>query len=104
MSYWQEVKEVVQKGIDIAIAGAKDGAHLTAEKSKDAISYVQLKKDLLMKQRSLHDLLADVGDITFSLYKEKKDIYTDEKLSGVMKNIVDIENECKEIEKKIDEL
>jgi len=104
MSYWQEVKEVVQKGIDLAIEGAKGGAHITAEKGKDAISYVQLKKDLLMKQRALHDLLADVGDITCSLYKEKKDIYKDEQLSSVMKDIVDIENECKEIEQKISDL
>jgi len=104
MGYWNDVKGIVSKGIDIAVEGLKEGAETAVEKGKDGVSYVQLKKDLFTSHRKLHDLLADLGDVTHDLYKAKGDIYADRKLQEIMADVVKVEDECIGIEKEIEKL
>ena len=72
MSYWNEVRDIVYKGINMAVDNLKEGANTAAEKSKQGVTYVQLKKDLFFEQRTLQAFLADLGDITHNIYKENK--------------------------------
>lgn len=102
MGYWNDVKDVVLKGVDLAFQNIKDGTDTAIDKvvdtSKDSVHYVNLKKDIFLKHRKLHEVLADLGDATHDLYKEKKDIYNDKKIQGLMKMVIEFENECKKNE------
>ncbi len=101
MGYWSEVKDVITKGIDLTVDGLKEGAGKAIEKSKEGISFAQLKKDLFMEQRKIHDLLADLGDRTRDLFREKKDIYVDGKIKELMDKITEVEEKCKKFENDI---
>ncbi len=101
MSYWNEVRDIVYKGVNIAVDNLKEGANTAAEKSRQGVTYLQLKKDLFLEQRKLQVFLADLGDITHNLYKENKDIYADEKIKEIMSKVIESESACKEIEDKI---
>jgi hypothetical protein len=104
MSYWDEVKDIVYKGVNMAVDNLKEGANTAAEKSRHGVAYVQLKKDLFFEQRKLQAFLADLGNLTHILYKENKDIYADDKIKEVMKNVIEAEKVCKDIEDKIAKL
>ena len=104
MSYWDEVKDIVYKGVNMAVDNLKEGANTAAEKSRQGVAYVQLKKDLFFEQRKLQAFLADLGNITHNLYKENKDIYADDSIKEVMKNVIETENLCRDIESKISKL
>ncbi|MDH5718378.1 MAG: hypothetical protein OEZ22_12190 [Spirochaetia bacterium] len=104
MGYWAEVKDVLRKGFDIAIEELKTGTETIMHKGKDGISYAQYKKDLFVEHRKLQNLLADLGDLTHDLYKEKKDIYSDETVKDLMNQIIEIEKKCKKIEDEIADL
>ncbi len=104
MSYWQEVRDVVLKGIDLAAEGIKEGGENIVGKTKDSVQYMNLKKDLFIKRRELHSILADLGDVTFELFKGKKDIYSDEKIQEIMAKTVEKENDCKKIEEEMKSL
>lgn len=104
MGYWEEVRDVVFKGMNLAMDNLKEGANLAAEKSRQGVAYMQLKTDLFLEQRKLQSLLADLGDLTHDLYKEKKDIYADENVKSKMDEIVEAENKCREIEEKISQV
>jgi uncharacterized protein YydD (DUF2326 family) len=101
MSYWTEVKEVFLKGIDLAVDGIKEGAATIVLKGKEGVQYAQLKKDLFLQHRTLHDTLADLGDAVNESYKEKKDLYTDAKIKSLIGKVKSIEDECRKIEKEI---
>ena len=115
MGYWTEVKDVVLKGLDLAFANLKEGAGIAYDslkggagaamaKGKEGVTYAQLKKDLFLEHRKLHNLLADLGDCTGDLYKAKKDIYQDEKVQKIMEQVVETEKKCRKIEKEISAL
>jgi|SRR3989339_502744 len=104
MGYWAEVKNVVSKGLDLALANVVDGASAAVEKGREGLAFTYLKKDLYVQRRKLHDRLADLGDLTHDLFKAGKDINQDENVRRVMDQIVLIENECKRIETEIDAL
>jgi len=101
MGYWAEVREIALKGLDLAAQNIKEGAAIAVEKGKEGMAYVQLKKDLILAQRKLHNLLADLGDVVCDLYKEKKDVYADAVVKETMDKILASENECKKIEAEI---
>lgn len=101
MSYWDEVRDIVYKGINMAVDNIREGANSAAEMSRQGVAYVQLKKDLFLEQRKLQAFLADLGNITHILYKENKDIYADEKVKEIMEKVIEAEKICKDIEEKI---
>ncbi|MBN1533292.1 MAG: hypothetical protein JXA20_11560 [Spirochaetes bacterium] len=104
MGYWTEVKDVVLKGIDLAAQNIREGASTAVEKGKEGLTYVQLKKDLMVSQRKLHSLLADLGDRTCDLYRDQKDIYADDSVKELMGKINAAEEECKKIETEMKSL
>ena len=104
MSYWSEVKEVALKGIDLAISNIKEGTEIAIEKGKDGVAFVQLKKDLFMAQRELHNLLADFGDVVYDLYKAGSDINADNRVKETAGKIADAESKCRDIEKRIKDI
>lgn len=101
MSYWTEVKDVALKGIDLALNNFKVTAEQAIEKGKDGVAFVQLKKDLFVEQRNLHNLLADLGDITNELFKSKGDISGSAKVKEAVDKIAAAEEKCKSIEAEI---
>ena len=101
MGYWQEVREVVLKGFDIAVDGIKEGAAKAAGIGKDGVAYTQLKTNLFFEHRKLQVFLADLGDHTRDLVREKKDIHADKAISEIMSNISKIEDECRRIDSEI---
>ncbi len=104
MGYWNEVKEMVIKGLNIAAEGIKEGAETAAVKGREGVTYVQLKKDLFIEHRRLQDLLSDLGDKTHDLYKEKKDIYADQSIKDIMDKVVAAEEKCKKIRDDIEKI
>ena len=102
MSYWSEVKEVAMKGFDIA--NLKETTDFAIEKGKEGVAYVQLKKDLFLAQRELHNLLSDLGDLVNEIYKVKGDIYANDKVKDSAEKIAAAEAKCKDIESKINEV
>lgn len=104
MGYWEEVREVVLKGVDLAVEGVKDGAAKAVEKGKDGVTYTQLKANLFVEQRKLQTILADLGDHTRDIYREKKDLYTDPVISDIMDKLTKTEDECKRLESEIKKL
>lgn len=104
MSYWSEVKEVALKGIDLALANLKETTEFAIEKGKESVVYVQLKKDLFIAQRELHNLLADLGDLVNEIYKSKGDIYADAKVKDAADRIAASEAKCRDIEKKMNDI
>ncbi|HOP62825.1 MAG TPA: hypothetical protein PK358_04230 [Spirochaetota bacterium] len=104
MSYWSEVKDVAMKGVDLAIANFKETADHAIEKGKDGVSYVQLKKDLFVAQRELHNLLGDLGDLVVDIYKANGDIYADEKVKECVGKVTAAEGKCKDIESKMNDI
>lgn len=101
MSYWSEVKDVALKGIDLALNNFKVTAEQAIEKGKDGVVYVQLKKDLFVEQRNLHNLLADLGDITNELYKSRGDIAGSPRVKEAVDKITVVEEKCRSIEAEI---
>ena len=104
MSYWSEVKDVALKGIDLALANIKETTEIAIEKGKDSVTYVQLKKDLFMAQRELHNLLADLGDVVNEIYKKKGDVYSDTRVKEITDRVAASEEKCKALEKQISEI
>jgi len=104
MGYWQEVKDVVLKGVDLAVDGVKDGAAKAVEKGKDGVTYTQLKTNLFLEQRKLHVVLSDLGDRTRDIYREKKDIYADVMITEIMDKLSKVEEECRRLEAEIKKL
>ena len=101
MSYWNEVKDVVLKGVDLALANIKTGAEQALEAGKGSVSYLQLKKDLYVEQRNLHTLLADFGDIAQELYLAKGDFPGSNKVKEISEKVSAAEVKCKAIEENI---
>jgi hypothetical protein len=101
MGYWEEVREIAIKSFDLAVEGIKDGASKAVELGKEGAAYTQLKANLYFEHRKLQTALADLGDRTRDLIKEKKDIYADESISEIMDNLLKIESECRRIEGEI---
>jgi len=104
MGYWEEVREVVLKGVDLAVEGVKESAAKAMEKGKDGVAYTQLKTNLFIEQRKLQTILADLGDRTRDIYREKKDIYADPVIAEIMERLTKVENECKRLESEIAKL
>jgi len=104
MGYWEEVREVVLKGVDLAVEGVKEGAAKAVERGKDGVTYTQLKTNLFIEQRKLQTILADLGDRTRDIYREKKDLYTDNLIIEVMNKLTGVEDECKRLESEIKKL
>jgi len=104
MGYWQEIREVVLKGLDIAVDSIKDGAVKAVEKGKEGVAYTQFKTNLFFEHRKLQVTLADLGDHTRDLIREKKDIYADKTISEIMGSVAKIEDECKRLEGEIKSL
>jgi len=104
MGYWEEVREVVLKGVDLAVEGVKDGAAKAVEKGKDGVTYTQLKANLFVEQRKLQTILADLGDRTRDIYRDKKDLYADPIVTEVMDKLTKVEAECKRLEIEIQKL
>jgi len=104
MGYWEEVRDVLKKGYDLAMEEVKIGTETIIDSGKKGISYAQYKKDLFFEHKKLQELLADLGDITHDLYKEKKDIYSDEKVKEIITEISKVEAQCQKIEKEIGKL
>ncbi|MDH5719668.1 MAG: hypothetical protein OEZ13_03510 [Spirochaetia bacterium] len=104
MGYWEEVRDVLKKGYDIALDEMKSGAETVISTSKKGVTYAQYKKDLFFEHRKLHELLADLGDITHDLYKEKKDIYADDRIKEIISKVIEVEADCQKIEKEMESL
>jgi len=104
MGYWEEVREVVLKGVDLAVEGVKDSAAKAVIKGKDGVTYTQLKANLFVEQRKLQTILADLGDRTRDIYREKKDLYADPVINEVMAKLTKVEDECKRLEAEIKKL
>lgn len=104
MSYWSEVKEVALKGIDLALENIKETTEFAIEKGKDSVTYVQLKKDLFLAQRELHNLLADLGDAINEIYKKKGDVYSDNRVKEITDRVALAEEKCRGIEKQISDI
>ena len=104
MTYWDEIKKKVQKNIDKASEEVKKNVDLAYSKVKDETSFLQFKTNLYLKQRELRNLLADLGDKTQALYKEKKEIIKDEAFKEIMDYVEKKEKECKALEEKIEKL
>jgi len=104
MGYWEEVREAVLKGVDIAVEGVKDGAAKAVIKGKDGVAYTQLKANLFVEQRKLQTILADLGDRTRDIYREKKDLYTDPVIAEVMEKLTKTEEVCRHLESEIKKL
>jgi hypothetical protein len=104
MSYWAEVKDVFFKGVDLATEGIKEGASTIITKGKEGVRYAQLKKDLFLEQRKLHNTLADIGDVVCGIYKERKDLYADDVVEKLIETAGKIEGECRNIENEINSI
>ncbi len=100
MSYWSEVKEVVLKGVDLAIANLKETTELAIGKGKEGVTYVQMKKDLFKAHRELQNFLSDFGDMVNEIYKVKGDIYSDDKVKEAAEKVAAAEAKCKDIENR----
>jgi hypothetical protein len=57
-----------------------------------------------VQARKLQTILADLGDHTRDLYKEKKDIFSDPVITEIMEKLTKVEDECKRIEDEIQKL
>lgn len=104
MGYWEEVRDVVLKGVDLAVEGVKDSAAKAVEKGKGGVAYTQLKASLFVEQRKLQTILADLGDHTRDIYREKKDIYADPVIAEIMEKLTRTEDECKRLEAEVKKL
>ena len=116
MTYWEEVREVIKKGIDLASEGIKENlgtmtekaktgfshtADTVAGKTREGVTIVKLRSFLYFKQREYQTALADLGNAVQKAYHKKADIYEDPEVSDNIRRTTDLEKECKEIEKEI---
>ncbi len=101
MGYWTEVKEVVQKGINLAGEGIKEGAEAVLDIAKDGVHTVELRKDLFLKQREYHTLIADLGEIVIDLNKEDKNFQDDDGFKQKLAAAKEKEAECRKLEEEI---
>lgn len=104
MGYWDEVRDVIKKGYDLALEEVRESAETVFDTGKKGISYAQYQKELFFEQRKLQELLADLGDQVYDLYKEKKDIYADEKVKELTEQVAEAEKKCRDLEKEIEKL
>ena len=104
MSYWAEVKDVFFKGVDLAAEGIKEGTSTIITKGKEGVRYAQLKKDLFLEQRKLHNILADIGDAVCVMYRERTDLNGDDELRKLIETAGMIEGKCRSIEDEINSI
>lgn len=97
MGYWQEVSDVLKKGVDLAVDNLKESAETLSKKTKEGTIAAKVKTRLFLKQRELHDVMADLGDAVYDVYKENKDIYADEKVQEMIAKADGIIEECRAI-------
>ena len=97
MGYWQEVSDVLKKGVDLAVDNLKESAETLSKKTKEGTIAAKVKTRLFLKQRELHDVMADLGDAVYDVYKEKKDIYADAKVQEMIAKADGIIEECRAI-------
>jgi len=103
MSYWLDIKETFTQNIDLAISTIKEGVGGAIDFGKEEAHLISLKKDLFLKQRELHDTLADLGDKTKEAYNEKGNIYRED-IGDYMHRVTIIETECLKIQHDIDHI
>ena len=101
MGYWQEVGDVLKKGVDLAVDNLKESADTITKKTKEGALIARVRTQVFIKQRELQDIMADLGDAVFDLYKEQKDIYSDAKIKGIVEKADKIINECKTLESEL---
>ena len=104
MSYWEEVRDIVYKGMNMAMENLKEGANIAAEKGKLGVTYLQLKRDLFFEQRELQHYLADLGNCVYKLSKDRGDVYENEDVKRILTLVTETEAKCKGIEDKIEAL
>jgi hypothetical protein len=101
MGYWQEVGDLFKKGVDLAVDNLKESADVISKKTKEGALIARVKTQVFIKERELQDIMADLGDAVFDLYKEQKDIYSDAKIKGIVEKAEKIINECKKLESEL---
>lgn len=101
MGYWKDVGEVLKRGINLAAHEVKEGTETLFEKGREEISQLQHKREFQEKHKELELLLAELGDLTHTLYHEKKDIMKNKDFLNMMQQVDKCEKECKEIESHI---
>jgi hypothetical protein len=95
MGYWQEVRDVLKKGVDLGIDNLKESAETISKKTKEGALVAKVKTQTFLKQRELHDIMADLGDAAYDAYKAQKDIYADEKIQELIVKADAIIEECR---------
>lgn len=111
MSYWQEVNEVIKKGIDLSISNLKETADSISGKTKESVESIaekiknsteaaRVRTELFFKQRQVHDVMAEIGDGVYDAYQNKKNIYEEENIKTLMTKAEGIIKECKELENR----
>ena len=101
MSYWNDVREVLKRGVDLATHEIKEGAEALFDKGREEISLLQHKREFHAKHKELELLLTELGDLTHTLYHDKKEIRKNKDFLNMMQRVDKCEKECKELESHI---
>ena len=102
MGYWDEVRHVLQKGVDLAKDGIKEEVEKISDATKEGAHVTKAKAKLFVKQRELQTALADLGDAFYDAYKENKDVYAEDSIKSRIETVNEIEAECKSLEAEIE--
>lgn len=125
MSYWQEVKDVFKKGVEMAGDGLQKGVEMAGEgfqkgvglageginkgkdvvmeKTKTGVTLLQLKKLLWSKQKEYRKSLTELGDMAFDLFKVGDTMISSPAFKTRFDRTEGLEKECKALELEIKE-
>ncbi|MBN1500844.1 MAG: hypothetical protein JW982_11840 [Spirochaetes bacterium] len=105
MSYWNEVKDLLKKGTDIAVENIRQGAETAADKTKEATIAAKGKAKIFLKHRELLEVFADMGELLYNNTKNSSpennvQFFTNPDYLALVKKADEITAECTVIAKE----
>ena len=101
MGYWNDVGEVLKRGVTLAVSEIKEGAETLVDKGREELSHMQIRRELAKEHEKLGRILQDIGDLCHEFYHQKKDIYGNDKFKKLIGEADAHEKICKELEGKL---
>jgi vacuolar-type H+-ATPase subunit I/STV1 len=102
MELWEKIKKGLQDGFE----ATKEGVSLVIEKTGEMSQVAKLRIKVLGLNRKIRDNFFEIGGRLYELSKKKKDVdvFSDEKISELIKEVNTMEKEIEKTEKEIEKI
>jgi peptidoglycan hydrolase CwlO-like protein len=104
MSFWEQVKKDLRKGIKEGITFVKEGAIVIKEKAEELTLEGKKRYKLFELKTEVQKQIANLGGRVYDLSSKAKNPMLDSKVKAILSRIKKIENRITKLEKSLEKL